>query len=140
VFFFAFLHAEKIAPNDIHQRLLKVYGDRTVDVIKAMQWLGRFSSGDSDGKDKPRSGRPCTAPTPRNEDSIDQRIRTYVWIAARGSGTELNIGFNVLETVVATLAYRKVCARLVPPPLVQILTAAACRLLFIASKSKRQRW
>ena len=27
-----FLHAEKIAPNDIHRRLLKVYGDQTVDV------------------------------------------------------------------------------------------------------------
>ena len=27
-----FLHAEKIAPNDIHRRLLKVYGDQTVDI------------------------------------------------------------------------------------------------------------
>jgi len=27
-----FLHAQKIAPNDIHRRLLNVYGDQTVDV------------------------------------------------------------------------------------------------------------
>ena len=27
-----FLHAEKIAPIDIHQCLLNVYGDQTVDV------------------------------------------------------------------------------------------------------------
>jgi hypothetical protein len=27
-----FLHAEKIAPNDIHRCLLDVYGDQTVDV------------------------------------------------------------------------------------------------------------
>jgi len=27
-----FLHADKNAPNDIHRRLLNVYGDQTVDV------------------------------------------------------------------------------------------------------------
>jgi len=27
-----FFHAEIIAPNDIHRRLLNVYGDQTVDV------------------------------------------------------------------------------------------------------------
>ena len=51
-----FLHAEKIAPNDIHRRLLNVYGDQTVDVSTVRRWVARFSSGDSDVKDKPRSG------------------------------------------------------------------------------------
>jgi 3-oxoacyl-[acyl-carrier-protein] synthase III len=32
-----FLHAEKIAPNDIHQWLLNIYGDQTVDV-STMRW------------------------------------------------------------------------------------------------------
>jgi len=51
-----FLHAEKIAPIDIHQCLLNVYGDHTVDVSTVMWWVARFSSGDCDMKDKPRSG------------------------------------------------------------------------------------
>ena len=66
-----FLHAEKIAPNDIHRRLLNVYGDQTVDVSTVRRWVARFSSGDSDVKYKPRSGRPCTAVTPRNEERLN---------------------------------------------------------------------
>ena len=56
-----FLHAEKLAPNDIHRRLLNVYGDQTVDVSTVRRWVACFSSGDSDVKDKSRSRRPCTA-------------------------------------------------------------------------------
>ena len=59
-----FLHAENTAPNDIHRRLLNLYGDHTVDVSTVRLWVARFSSGDSDAKDKPRSGWPCTAVTP----------------------------------------------------------------------------
>jgi len=66
-----FLHAEKIAPNDIHRRLLNIYGDQTVHVSTVRWWVARFSSGDSDVKDKPRSGWPCTAVTPRNEERLD---------------------------------------------------------------------
>jgi len=71
-----FLHAEKIAPNDIHRRLLNVYGDQTVDVSTVRRWVVHFSSGDSDVKDKPRSGRQCTAVTPRNEERLDHSSPT----------------------------------------------------------------
>ena len=47
-----FLHAEKIAPNDIHRRLLNVYGDQTVDVSTVGRWVTRFGSGDSDVKEQ----------------------------------------------------------------------------------------
>jgi len=53
-----FLHAGKNAPNDIHRRLLNVYGDQTVDVSTVRRWVARFSSGDSDVQDKPCSGWP----------------------------------------------------------------------------------
>ena len=41
-----FLHAEKMAPNDIHQRLLNIYGDQTVDVSTVRRQVVRFSSGE----------------------------------------------------------------------------------------------
>jgi len=41
-----FLHAEKIAPTDIQQHLLNIYGDQTVDVSTVRQWVVHFSSGD----------------------------------------------------------------------------------------------
>jgi hypothetical protein len=57
--------------------------------------------------------------TPRNEERLDQLIRANRWITARELCTELNIGFNALETIVATLEYRKVYARWVPRMLTQ---------------------
>ena len=54
-----FLHAENTVPTDIHQCLLNIYGDQTVDVSTLRRWVVRFSSGDSNMKDKPRSRRPC---------------------------------------------------------------------------------
>jgi hypothetical protein len=59
-----FLHAEIIAPNDIHRRFLNVHEDQKVDVSRVRRWVARFSSGDTDVKDKPRSARPYTAVTP----------------------------------------------------------------------------
>jgi len=40
-----FLHVEKIAPIDIHQYLLNVYGDQTVDVSTVRRCVVCFSSG-----------------------------------------------------------------------------------------------
>jgi len=42
----AFLHAEKIISIRIHQCLLKIYGDQTVDVSTVSRWVVRFSCGD----------------------------------------------------------------------------------------------
>jgi len=40
-----FLHAERNAPMDIHQRLLKVYGDQTVVVSTVRVWVVHSGSG-----------------------------------------------------------------------------------------------
>jgi hypothetical protein len=69
--------------------------------------VARFSSGDSDMKDRPRSGRPCTAVTPRNEERFDQLIRANRRITTSEMCTELNIGFSALETMVAALEIHK---------------------------------
>ena len=38
---------KKMAPIDIHQHSLNVYGDQTVDVSTVRQWVVHFSSGNS---------------------------------------------------------------------------------------------
>jgi len=101
-----FLHAEKIAPNDIHRRLLNVYGDQTVDVNTVRLWVAHFNSGD-DVKDKPRSGRPCTAVTPRNEERLNQLIRANQRITTRELCTELNIQSQAREEDNLSLATRQ---------------------------------
>ena len=40
-----FLHAEKIALTDIHQCLLNIYGDQTMNANTVRQWTADFSSG-----------------------------------------------------------------------------------------------
>jgi len=48
-----FLHAENMAPIDIHQYLLNVSENQTVDVSTVRWWVVSFSSSDSNVKDNP---------------------------------------------------------------------------------------
>ena len=49
---------KKNAPSDIHWHLLNICGDQTVDLSTVRWWVVRFSSDDSDVKDKPCSAQP----------------------------------------------------------------------------------
>jgi len=42
-----FLHSEKVASTDIHQHLLNVYKDQTVNVSAVRQWVVHLSSSSS---------------------------------------------------------------------------------------------
>jgi len=98
-----FLQAEVMAPTDIHWCVLNIYGEQTVSIVR--WWVVRFSSGDSNSKDKLCSRWPCTAVTPLNEECLDQLMHVNWWIMTRELWTELNIGLNALETLGATLEY-----------------------------------
>ena len=50
---------KKMALTDIHQYLLNVDGEQTVDVSIARQWVLHISSGDNSMKDKPHSRHAC---------------------------------------------------------------------------------
>jgi hypothetical protein len=89
-----------------------------VDVRTVRRWAVRFSSGDSDVRDRSRFGCHCTAVNSRNEECLDQLFRSNPLITTRELSTELNVGFNALETL-PTLEYCQVCARLVPRILTQ---------------------
>lgn len=90
-----------------------------MDVSTVRRWVMRFNSGDNNVCDKLRSGRPCTAVNPQNEKRLDQLIRANQRITTRELCTELKVGFNALETMLASLGYRKVGARWVPRILTQ---------------------
>jgi len=50
-----FLHVEKVAPTNIHQCLLNIYGDETVESTVRHR-IVRFISGDRGVKENSRSG------------------------------------------------------------------------------------
>jgi len=52
------LHVEKIAITDVHQCLLNIYGNQTVDVSTVRQKMAHFSGGDSKVKEKLHSRQP----------------------------------------------------------------------------------
>jgi len=71
---------------------------------KVTLWVVCFSRGNSNTKDKPHSGWPCTADLAQHEEHLIQLICLNWQITTRGLFTELNFGLNVLEMVVAKLA------------------------------------
>jgi hypothetical protein len=73
-----------------------------VCVSTVRRWVLRFSSGDSDVRDGPRSEPPCTAASSRNEKRFNQFIRAKGRIMTRELSTELNVGFSALEMMLAT--------------------------------------
>jgi len=85
-----------------------------VDFGTVRWWVVLFSNGDSNAKDKPHSRQLCTAVAPQNEEHLNQIVHVNQWTMTRELHTELNIGFNVLETVVTTPEYPKVCITWVP--------------------------
>jgi hypothetical protein len=85
--------------------------------------MAHFSSGDSNV--------PCTAVTPQNEERLNQLIHTNWRIMTRELCMELNVGFNVLEMMVETLEYCKVCTRWVPRILIQDIKKTVCKFVRI---------
>jgi len=55
------MYGKKMAPMEVHQCLLNVHGDQTVDMSAVRQSVVHFSSGNSDVKDKACSRWPCTS-------------------------------------------------------------------------------
>ena len=113
-----FLHVEKIAPIDIYQYLLNIYGYQRVDVSTVRWWVVHFSSGNSNMNEKPHSRKPYRAVTPQTEGHLNQLIHANWWIT-RELCMELNIGFSALEMMVTKLGYYRVCTIWVPQMLTQ---------------------
>jgi len=107
-----FFYVKQTAPFDIHQLLLNISGEQTVDVSTVRLWVVCFSSDDNDMKDShiPDSH----AQLLHNEEHLDQLIHTDWQITTRELCIQLNIGFNVLETMVAMLEHCKVCSSWLP--------------------------
>ena len=95
---------QKMAPSDIHQCLLNVCGDWTVDVSSVRWWVVTAT----------RSRWPCTPVAPQNEEWLGLFVCANWWITTRELSVDLDICFSALERMVATLEYHKFCSRWVP--------------------------
>ena len=94
----------------------KAYGSYAMSHAIVYWWYARFRDGREDVKDDARSGRPSTARTDENVESVchlltEDRCTTLQMIADR-----LNIGKETVCRIVTEedLGKRKICARFVP--------------------------
>jgi len=93
----------------------KAYGSAAMCCANVYRWYARFRDGREDVNDNARSGRPLTARTPENVESVrhlltEDRHTTLQMIADR-----LNIGKETVHRIVTEdLGKRKICARFVP--------------------------
>jgi len=93
----------------------KAYGNAAMFRANVYRWYARFQDGREDVKDDARSGRPSTARTDENLESVrhlltEDRRTTLQMIADR-----LNIGKETVRLIVTEdLGKRKICARVVP--------------------------
>ena len=86
---------------------------RPVDIEQ--KWSERcFTHGNNSTKERSCSRRPCTAITTQNEECHNQLICMNQWIMTRELCIELNVSFNVLETMVAMLEHCSGSASWVP--------------------------
>jgi len=93
----------------------KAYGSAAMSRANVYRWYARFQDGREDTKDNAKSGRPSTARTDENVESVcrlltEERRTTLQMIADR-----LNIGKETVHWIVTEdLGKRKICARFVP--------------------------
>jgi len=95
----------------------KAYGSAAMSRAIVYRWYACFRDGRKDMKDNARSGRPSTARTDENVESVrlltEDRRTTLQIIADR-----LNIGKETVCRIVSKdLGKRKICSRFVPHPL-----------------------
>jgi len=102
---------KKMTPTDMHWPSLKVCRDHGVDGSTVRRWVLRFSSGNSNMRDKPHSRWPLTAVAPWNEEYLNQLICMNQQITTRELCKELNNGFNASEKAMTVLGYHKVCSK-----------------------------
>ena len=110
-----FLTKEGIAPKDIRQRLVNVYGDHAPPKSTVKWWAAEFKRGRQSIEDEPRSGRPVEVMTPENSDAVKQLMMTDRRLKVRQIAETLGISYGSVETILhEKLGMSKVCARWVP--------------------------
>jgi hypothetical protein len=70
-FVIEFLHVERLAPIDIHRRLMNIYGDTTVGVNTLRRWVVRFIGSNTVMRDRLHSLQLCQILSSQNEEHVN---------------------------------------------------------------------
>jgi len=103
-----FLVQEEIPAAEIHQRLQRSYGSVCMGASGVRRWVKHFKDGNRSIQDEPRSGRPRTVSTERNQERVDEIIQDDRRVTVDTIARRLGIGHNAVQEMIESLGYRKV--------------------------------
>jgi len=119
----------------------KVYGSAAMSRANVYRWYARFRGGREDVKDDARSGRPSTARTDENVESVRRLLTEDRRITLQMIADRLNIGKETVRRIVTEdLGKRKICARIVPLALTteqKQERVVHCQALLLMGQDKR---
>jgi transposase len=107
-----FFVKEGLMPNEIHSKVIKVYGDSSPLFSTIKKWDAAFKCGRTSLKDNPREGRPKSATTPEIIEQVhdmvldDRRMEVREVAETMGISKE-RVGYILHEE----LDMKKLCAR-----------------------------
>lgn len=102
------------------QRLQLAFGDEAPSRSSVYSWFGEFRRGRDHLHDDVREGRPATAVTESNIDTVRQLLMTDKKITCQQIRTELGIGMSQVQNILhEQLKVRKLCTRWIPHDLTE---------------------
>lgn len=119
-----FLTKDKIAPKDIYERLVKVYGNHAPPKRTVFWWAAEFKRGRESIEDDAHTGRPVEVTTPENCTAVERLVMTDRRLKVQEIAETLGISCGSVETILhEKLGMSKVCARWVPRMLTSVQRA-----------------
>ena len=106
--------------KQIHEELVNVEGEQAFSISSVKRWIATFKDGEEQILDKPRSGHPCEAVTPKKIAKVEDLVSDNPHISTRELAHEVDISRERLACILHDhLRFRKVCAKWVPHKLTE---------------------
>ena len=110
-----FLTLEKEPANNIHERLVSVYGDSVASYATVTRWVAEFKRGRTSLEDNPRAGRPVDATSDDCCHAVETLVMGDQRLKVAEIASEIGISYgSVINILHQHLGLSKVCARWVP--------------------------
>ena len=105
-------------PN-CHARILNAFPDSCLSISTVKYWFRRFKEGNFNLEDNDRCGRPSTAATDGNRETVRELVQNDNRITYSTLSAELGIGNSAVQTILQELGLTKRICKFVPHELTQ---------------------
>jgi transposase len=110
-----FFVKESLAPNEIHSKFIKVYGEFSSSFSTIKKWAAEFKRGRTSLEDDPREGRPKSATPPEIIEQVHDMLLDDRQMRVREIAETIGISKEEVRCILhEELCVKKFCTRWVP--------------------------